>query len=147
MTVSLSVSLLQAVAAGLAGLVAQNIVTIVVGLVIAFESDWRLTLVVLACAPIIAAGGYIQMKVFTGQSNSAKASLENVRCSGCNVAYHASLTPNASHAAAAFRLATLSARACTAFALWLPLTSPPASTACTPPSLSSRPASASAEAT
>lgn len=70
---------------------AQNIVTSAVGLAIAFSADWRLSLVVLACAPVIALSGQLQMSVFTGQSASAAKSLEKVRvvlvmcvCFGCS---------------------------------------------------------------
>ena len=55
---------------------AQNVVTMVVGLLIAFLADWRLTLVVLACGPVIAFSGHLQMKMFIGQNSNAQASLE-----------------------------------------------------------------------
>lgn len=55
---------------------AQNVVTMIVGLLIAFVSDWRLTLVVLACGPVIALSGHMQMKMFIGQNSNAQASLE-----------------------------------------------------------------------
>lgn len=54
----------------------QNLVTVATGLVLAFKADWRLTLVVLACGPVIVFASALQMKVFTGQTASAMKSLE-----------------------------------------------------------------------
>ena len=53
-------------------------VTVVLSLMIAFSADWRLTLVVLGTAPLIAIGGYIDMKAMQGVSNTSKTSLESV---------------------------------------------------------------------
>ena len=67
---------LQSMASERGALAAQNIVTAVAGLTIAFSNDWRLSLVVLACAPVIAVAGKLQMQVFTGQSAGVAKSLE-----------------------------------------------------------------------
>eukprot|EP01119_Soliformovum_irregulare_P012424 TRINITY_DN322_c0_g1_i4.p1 TRINITY_DN322_c0_g1~~TRINITY_DN322_c0_g1_i4.p1 ORF type:complete len:1246 (-),score=423.44 TRINITY_DN322_c0_g1_i4:17-3754(-) len=54
------------------GLLFQNLVTITAGLVIAFIYGWKLTLVILACSPLLAIANFMQMLVFkgvTGQTN------------------------------------------------------------------------------
>ncbi|KAJ3006380.1 Multidrug resistance protein 1 [Thoreauomyces humboldtii] len=43
-----------------------------VGLGIAFASCWQLTLVVIACVPLVGAGGYLQLKSLTGAGDNAK---------------------------------------------------------------------------
>jgi len=68
----------QSLAAERMGRAATNVVTCVTGLTIAFQADWRLSLVVLACLPLIALSGHYQMKAFSGQSSAASASLEKV---------------------------------------------------------------------
>lgn len=66
----------QAMATERTALTIQNLVTVATGLVLAFKADWRLTLVVLACGPVIVFASALQMKVFTGQTASAMKSLE-----------------------------------------------------------------------
>ncbi|KAI8823977.1 P-loop containing nucleoside triphosphate hydrolase protein [Fimicolochytrium jonesii] len=55
---------------GLTGATFAQIVGLIsnfaVGLTIAFASSWQITLVVLACVPIIAGGGYLQLRSLTG---------------------------------------------------------------------------------
>jgi ATP-binding cassette, subfamily B (MDR/TAP), member 1 len=53
-------------------LMVQNIATLVAGLVIAFVSNWELSLIILALIPLIAVNGYIQMKFMAGFSADAK---------------------------------------------------------------------------
>ncbi|KAH9627366.1 hypothetical protein KSS87_001205 [Heliosperma pusillum] len=53
----------------------QNIATIAAGLIIAFASNWLLTLIVLAVVPFIFIQGYFQGKFRTGLSADAKVSL------------------------------------------------------------------------
>ena len=48
------------------GLFLQNIVAITFALIVAFISSWQLTLVVLACAPLLLLAGKMQMAMFTG---------------------------------------------------------------------------------
>lgn len=55
----------------------QNIVTIVVGMVIAFTANWTLTLVVLTVVPLIGFAGAMQMKALQGFSESAKVMYED----------------------------------------------------------------------
>eukprot|EP01112_Ceratiomyxa_fruticulosa_P011035 TRINITY_DN2961_c0_g3_i1.p1 TRINITY_DN2961_c0_g3~~TRINITY_DN2961_c0_g3_i1.p1 ORF type:complete len:537 (+),score=116.78 TRINITY_DN2961_c0_g3_i1:186-1613(+) len=54
----------------------QSFVTLAVGLIIAFVSGWKLTLVVLGCVPLLAMGGAVQMKFVAGFSNSGKSAYE-----------------------------------------------------------------------
>lgn len=103
----------QAMASERSAIAAQNLVTAVVGLSIAFSADWRLSLVVLACAPVIAVAGSLQMKMFTGQTASAQKSLERVR----RWWWHRHPAWRCTHAThGACRLATLSKSLCTVFA-------------------------------
>jgi len=44
----------------------QNLCQLIVGLVIAFNASWRITLVILAVAPLMALGGALQIKFFKG---------------------------------------------------------------------------------
>ena len=66
----------------MSGLIAQNSVSIVLGLGIAFSADWKLTLVILACGPLISLGGYMEMKSFQASEEVAKKALESVSASG-----------------------------------------------------------------
>ncbi|EFA83580.1 hypothetical protein PPL_02646 [Heterostelium album PN500] len=65
-------TLVQGMSSQRLGLVIQNLVTIVVGLVIAFISGWKLTLVVLATVPIIAFAGKVEMEFMSGFSKEGK---------------------------------------------------------------------------
>ncbi|ORZ35134.1 P-loop containing nucleoside triphosphate hydrolase protein [Catenaria anguillulae PL171] len=49
-----------------AGQLIQLIITMVAGLTIAFVYSWKLTLIILACVPFMAAAGALQMKVMSG---------------------------------------------------------------------------------
>lgn len=53
-------------------LMVQNTATLVAGLVIAFVSNWELSLIILALIPLIGMNGYIQMKFMAGFSADAK---------------------------------------------------------------------------
>jgi ATP-binding cassette, subfamily B (MDR/TAP), member 1 len=53
-------------------LVVQNFATLVAGLVIAFVSNWELSLIILALIPLIGLNGWIQMKFIQGFSADAK---------------------------------------------------------------------------
>lgn len=44
------------------GLTVQNLATITTGLILAFRSEWRLTLVVLSIAPLLIFGGFVQVR-------------------------------------------------------------------------------------
>jgi len=50
----------------------QNSFQFVVGLGIAFWAGWRMTLVVLACAPLLAIGGIAEIKYFLGANEAAQ---------------------------------------------------------------------------
>ncbi|KAM9973614.1 hypothetical protein ACTFIW_010724 [Dictyostelium discoideum] len=65
-------TLVQGMTSQRLGLLIQNIVTIVAGLVIAFISGWKLTLVVLACVPVIGFAGKVEMDFFQGFSQKGK---------------------------------------------------------------------------
>jgi ATP-binding cassette subfamily B (MDR/TAP) protein 1 len=54
----------------------QTAIGLVAGLVIAFTASWRITLVVLAIAPLIAVGGAIQIKMMTGGLEDSKKAFE-----------------------------------------------------------------------
>ncbi|KAJ0014347.1 hypothetical protein Pint_20697 [Pistacia integerrima] len=58
------------------GLLVQNIATIVAGLVIAFETNWEMALIVSVLLPLVAINGYIQMKYTQGYSADAKKMYE-----------------------------------------------------------------------
>ncbi|KAJ3189969.1 Multidrug resistance protein 1 [Gaertneriomyces sp. JEL0708] len=51
---------------------AQLAVNFSVGIGIAFASSWQVTLVVLACCPMIAFGGYMEMQAMAGYSEKSK---------------------------------------------------------------------------
>ncbi|TVU00484.1 hypothetical protein EJB05_54083 [Eragrostis curvula] len=57
-------------------LVVQNSTTLVAGLVIAFVSNWELSLIILALIPLIGLNGWIQMKFIQGFSADAKMMYE-----------------------------------------------------------------------
>ncbi|EGC38102.1 ABC transporter B family protein [Dictyostelium purpureum] len=65
-------TLVQGMTSQRMGLLLQNIITAVAGVVIAFVSGWKLTLVVLACVPVIAFAGKIEMDFFQGFSQKNK---------------------------------------------------------------------------
>ncbi|KAI9194655.1 hypothetical protein LWI28_007994 [Acer negundo] len=54
------------------GLLVQNISTVIAGLVIAFEANWQLALIVFALLPLIGVNGYVYMKFLKGFSADAK---------------------------------------------------------------------------
>ncbi|KAI8915518.1 P-loop containing nucleoside triphosphate hydrolase protein [Powellomyces hirtus] len=61
---------------GLTGQTFAQIVSLIsnfaVGLGIAFSHSWQLTLVVVACVPLVGAGGYLQLKSLMGAGDKAK---------------------------------------------------------------------------
>ncbi|KAL6594655.1 hypothetical protein ACP70R_048393 [Stipagrostis hirtigluma subsp. patula] len=57
-------------------LVVQNSATLIAGLVIAFVSNWELSLIILALIPLIGLNGWIQMKFIQGFSANAKLMYE-----------------------------------------------------------------------
>ncbi|GJM94530.1 hypothetical protein PR202_ga11180 [Eleusine coracana subsp. coracana] len=57
-------------------LAVQNFTTLVAGLVIAFVSNWQLSLIILALIPLIGLNGWIQMKFIQGFSADAKLMYE-----------------------------------------------------------------------
>eukprot|EP01132_Coremiostelium_polycephalum_P006617 gene6617-8188_t len=65
-------TLVQGVTSQRLGLVFQNIVTIVAGLIIAFIAGWKLSLVVVACIPIVAIAGKLEMDFLVGFSHKGK---------------------------------------------------------------------------
>ncbi|GAQ79040.1 ATP binding cassette subfamily B [Klebsormidium nitens] len=58
------------------GLTVQNLATITAGLILAFRSEWRLTLVVLSIAPLLIFGGYVQAKSMKDGTVKAKQMYE-----------------------------------------------------------------------
>ena len=54
------------------GLLVQNTATTIAGLVIAFEANWQMALIVLFLLPLIGVNGYIQMKFLKGFSADTK---------------------------------------------------------------------------
>ncbi|KAK0606665.1 hypothetical protein LWI29_002414 [Acer saccharum] len=58
------------------GLLVQNISTVIAGLVIAFEANWQLALIVFALLPLIGVNGYVYMKFLKGFSADAKKMYE-----------------------------------------------------------------------
>ncbi|KAJ0013765.1 hypothetical protein Pint_21099 [Pistacia integerrima] len=57
---------------GALGLLVQNIATIIAGLVIDFETNWEMALIVSVLLPLVGINGYIQMKYNQGYSADAK---------------------------------------------------------------------------
>ncbi|XP_072958940.1 ABC transporter B family member 11-like [Typha angustifolia] len=57
-------------------LVVQNTATLIAGLVIAFASNWQLSLLILALIPLIGINGWIQLKFMQGFSADAKMMYE-----------------------------------------------------------------------
>ncbi|EGG19851.1 ABC transporter B family protein [Cavenderia fasciculata] len=56
------------------GLLLQNLVTTIVGLIIAFVAGWKLTLVILACVPVIGFSAKVEMDFMGGFSKEGKES-------------------------------------------------------------------------
>ncbi|XP_022639724.1 ABC transporter B family member 4 isoform X2 [Vigna radiata var. radiata] len=54
------------------GLLVQDIATVVTALVIAFDANWQLSLIVLVLVPLIVLNGHLQMKSMQGFSTDAK---------------------------------------------------------------------------
>ncbi|EFA76459.1 ABC transporter B family protein [Heterostelium album PN500] len=65
-------TLVQGMTSQRLGLIIQNIVTMVAGLVIAFIAGWKLTLVILATVPIIGFAGKVEMDFMAGFSKEGK---------------------------------------------------------------------------
>ncbi|KAL5538774.1 hypothetical protein UlMin_043914 [Ulmus minor] len=59
------------------GLLVQNTSTAIAGLVIAFEANWQLALIILVLLPLFGANGYVQMKLLKGFSQHAKKMYED----------------------------------------------------------------------
>ncbi len=51
----------------------QNCIGLLAGLAVAFSASWRITLIVLALAPLVAVGGALQVKVMTQSTDATKA--------------------------------------------------------------------------
>ena len=51
----------------------QNMAALAAGLVIAFTASWRLSLLILACAPFMVVGGVFEMQAMTGASGTVHA--------------------------------------------------------------------------
>lgn len=62
----------QGLSGQLIGAIIQGLTALGVGMVIAFINGWKLTLVVLACVPLIGIAGYWEMQSLTGYSTSSK---------------------------------------------------------------------------
>ncbi|EFJ12488.1 ATP-binding cassette transporter [Selaginella moellendorffii] len=58
-------------------LAAQNVATIVTGLIIAFAANWTLALLILALVPLLALQGATQTKMMTGFSKNAKETYQD----------------------------------------------------------------------
>ncbi|CAL5415131.1 unnamed protein product [Camellia sinensis] len=58
-------------------LIVQNAATAIAGLVIAFQANWLLALIILVMVPLIGLNGYIQAKFLSGFSADAKKSFED----------------------------------------------------------------------
>lgn len=54
------------------GLLVQNVATIIAGLVIAFEANWQMALIVIVLLPLVGVNGYVQMKFNKGFSADSK---------------------------------------------------------------------------
>eukprot|EP01132_Coremiostelium_polycephalum_P002116 gene2116-2605_t len=61
-------SLVQGMTSQRLGVLIQNLVTVVGGLIIAFIAGWKLTLVIIACFPLVVITGKLQMKFLAGFS-------------------------------------------------------------------------------
>ncbi|KAM9968902.1 hypothetical protein ACTFIW_000305 [Dictyostelium discoideum] len=62
-------ALVQGMTSQRLGIVLQNILTMVGGLVIAFYSGWQLTLVIIACFPLVVITSKVQMQILAGFSS------------------------------------------------------------------------------
>lgn len=54
------------------GLIAQNISTIITGIVIAMIANWKMAMVILIVIPLMGVQGYLQIKFLKGFSENAK---------------------------------------------------------------------------
>jgi ATP-binding cassette subfamily B (MDR/TAP) protein 1 len=69
-------TLVQGVTTQRVSLIFQNIATIVAGLVIAFVAGWKLSLVILACMPLVVISSSFQMKFMKGFSADSQSAYE-----------------------------------------------------------------------
>lgn len=51
------------------GMLTQNMVTLIAGLIVAFVNGWKLSLVVVACLPVMGIGAYYQAKIQIGSAS------------------------------------------------------------------------------
>ncbi|XP_026446433.1 ABC transporter B family member 21-like [Papaver somniferum] len=58
------------------GLMVQNIATLIAGLGIAFEANWKLAFIILVFIPLVGVNGWVQMKFMKGFSADAKMKYE-----------------------------------------------------------------------
>ncbi|ORX65020.1 P-glyco protein [Basidiobolus meristosporus CBS 931.73] len=68
--------MVQELAGKLAGVLVQAVVGLLTGIIIAFVNGWKLTLVVLACVPVLIIATVLQMKSLTGFSEKTKKTYE-----------------------------------------------------------------------
>ena len=55
----------------------MSLCSLLAGVIIAFIYSWKLTLVILCFVPLLAIGGFLQMKMLTGAAGKNKVALEN----------------------------------------------------------------------
>ncbi|KAK9762561.1 hypothetical protein K7432_011587 [Basidiobolus ranarum] len=73
---STEAQMVQQLTGRLAGGILQAIVGLLTGLILAFSHGWKLTLVVLACVPILAIASTLQMKSLMGSNDKTKKAYE-----------------------------------------------------------------------
>ena len=59
------------------GIMLQSVSAMACGLTIGFIYSWELTLLLLGFGPFMAIGGFVQMKVFTGNKKKDKEAMED----------------------------------------------------------------------
>ncbi|KAI3946857.1 hypothetical protein MKW98_003420 [Papaver atlanticum] len=71
------------------GLTVQNIATLIAGLGIAFEANWKLAFIILVFIPLVGVNGWVQMKFMKGFSADAKVcSTSNMNTTKLNLNFH-----------------------------------------------------------
>ena len=69
------------------GLTLQNVAALIAGLVIAFDAGWKLTLVVLACSPLMGFANAMHMQAMKGFSNQISSIISRSQCNCIRIIY------------------------------------------------------------
>lgn len=81
-----------------AGIVVQNVVTLLTGYTIAFVSGWKMALVITAVLPLLAFSSYMQIKFFTGAAHRCPTNSPRLSMNFCTPIWVCTLNAQGTHA-------------------------------------------------